>query len=970
MHLPFYSPPTQRRGRTWLRAAALLLLGLAAAPLQAQTILGLGTITGPNIRGAAIGSQGLVVINPINGSATNLAPVLITGVAAGSTLVGIDYRPADNLLYALGYNATAASPTPNTQLYILNTGTNSVTPVGAPVRLELGGPNERIGFDFNPTVDRIRVVSTNDANYRLNPTTGGIAATDGNINYAGGTPADPGVGAVAYTNSFVGGSVTTTLYAIDYMQMAAPNGQLSVVNPPNNGTLTGPVQMMFQVPSGNYTIGTPTDIGLDIYYNPSTNQNVGYLTEVTQRNTNGTASSNTYRVDLSTGQATILGNTVPASTLFNFEIRDLAVAIAPVPTLTWNGSVSTAWATAANWTPAQVPSAPNDVIIPGGTPNQPTISAAQQARAVTLAGGAVLTLADGSYLVADGNWTNNGGSVVASGAGTGTVVLDLNVPQTIGGTATTVFPNLIIGTGTANLAPAVSLAAPAAVQRLLTLYGNLTVTGQTFTLLSNATATAHVVNGGGVVIGNTTVQRYIDPSRNGGVGYRHYTPPVSGSTVGDLATAGFAPVVNPSYNTVGNTVTPFPTVFGYDETRVNSSSGTGSTDFDKGFFSPSGLSDALEVTRGYTVNIPSTALVDFVGALNNGPLTASGLTRGGQAESGWHLRGNPYPAPLDWNLMVSNGRLTNIDNALYVFKSSGQYTGSYASYVGGIGTNGGTNLLPSSQGFFVRTSAPGQTGSIAFTNQERLTSYDNSTPFQRNATADTRPQLLLGLRNAAVATQAAVYFDPGATPGFDRAFDAYNLPAPNGLTLATEAGTEELAINGLPALTGTDVLLPLRLAAATPGAYTLSVDQLRNLPAGYHAYLCDALTGSYTDLAATPSISLSLAANTPAGGRYALLFTTQARVLTTAPVALAQLASVFPSPAHGTATVLLPAALRGSQATAVTVLDNVGRVVLTRTMPASAAETLQLPLAGLAPGVYTVQARTAVGLVAKRLVVD
>jgi hypothetical protein len=939
----------------------LIMLALSSSA-WAQTILGLGTITGSNFRGEPVGAQGLVLIDATTGAALNLAPLRITGVATGQTLIGIDYRPIDNLLYALGYDASTAGA--NAQLYLLNAGTNVASPIGSAIRLELGGPAERIGFDFNPTVDRIRVVSTNNANYRLVPTTGAIAFMDGNLAYAGGSPADAGVGAAAYTNSFVGTAATTTLYDFDYLN----NGLLSIQSPPNNGTLTTQSTVRFVITGGtspgNYAVGSPTDIGLDIFYNPSTNTNVGYVTEVTEPRANGARASNTYRLDLATGVATQLGNTVPASALLNFEIRDLAVSLLPPPNITWNGSVSTDWTTAANWTPATVPTAATDVVIPGGTPNQPTLSTNQQTHALTLTSGAVLTTADGSNLVVGGNWTNNGGTL--AGNGSSTVILDLNTAQTIGGTSPTIFQNLTIGLGTATLAPAAALATSASVRRLLTLYGDLTVTGQAFTLLSDANNTAQVVNIGGSVIGAATVQRYIEPSRNAGLGYRHYSPPVSGSTVADLATTGYSPVVNGAYNTVGNTVTPFPTVFGYNEQRVTTSGNPAPQDFDKGYFSPNSLGDALEVTRGYTVNIAATANVDFVGTLNNGPLTAGGLTRGGQAESGYHLRGNPYPAPLDWNLIIGNGRLTNVDNALYVFKSSGQYTGSYASYINGAGANGGTNVLPSSQGFFVRTSAPGLTGSIAFTNAERLTTYNN-TAFQRG-TADTRPQLTLALANATARTQTVVYFQAGATVAFDRAYDAVALPNSNGLALATETGTESLAINGLPALTGGDVLLPLHLSVAAPGPYTLAVDDLANLPANYHAYLRDALTGTFTSLATTPAISLNLTAS--ATGRYALFFTTQPRVLASAPAALARLASVYPNPAHGSATLLLPWALRGTQATAVSVVDNLGRTVLTRTLAAGAAETLELPLNGLTPGIYSVLARTAAGLVAKRLVVQ
>ena len=531
-------------------------------------------------------------------------------------------------------------------------------------------------------------------------------------------------------------------------------------------------------------------------------------------------------------------------------------------------------------------------------------------------------------------------------------------------------PAQVLNLGVLNTAN-VTLSQAVAVAGVLRLQaGNLNTGGQNLTLLSSAAGTALVDNAGGAVVGTATVQRYIDPGINAGRGYRHYAAPVANSTVADLGTASYTPVVNPQYNAVGNSVTPFPTVFGFEESRITTSGNTPRTvDFDKGFFSPNSLGDALEVTRGYTVNIPGTETVDFMGLLNNGALSTPTLTRGPQTESGWQLRGNPYPSPLDWSRVLAAGGAVNIENALYVFKSTGQYAGSYTSYVNGQGTNSGTNVLPLGQGFFVRVQAGQATGSIAFTNADRLTTPDN-TPFQRGTT-DARTQLTLALGNGTSRSQAVVYFEAGATASFDRAFDARSLAAPSGLMLATETPTAEpLAINGQPLLAGPDVLLPLQLAASTAGPYTLAVDKLANLPAGYHAYLRDALTGSFTDLAATPGISLNLAANAPATGRYAVLFSTQPRVLATAPAALAQLASLYPNPARGTATLLLPVALRGTAATAVSVVDNLGRTVLTRTLAAGPTETLALPLSGLAAGIYSVQARTAVGLVVKRLVVQ
>nr|GFD13968.1 hypothetical protein [Tanacetum cinerariifolium] len=159
-------------------------------------------------------------------------------------------------------------------------------------------------------------------------------------------------------------------------------------------------------------------------------------------------------------------------------------------------------------------------------------------------------------------------------------------------------------------ASGVTLSVPTAVAQLLTLAnGNLTLADQSLTLLSDATGTAMVVNTNGVVNGTATVQRYIDPATNGGAGYRHYSSPVQNATVADLATSGFTPVVNPAYNTQGNSVTPFPTVFGYDANRLTASG----ANFDQGWYSPAAMSEVLTPGLGYTVNIPASQTVDFVG---------------------------------------------------------------------------------------------------------------------------------------------------------------------------------------------------------------------------------------------------------------------------------------------------------------------------------------------------------------------
>src|SRR5205814_1727586 len=124
-----------------------------------------------------------------------------------------------------------------------------------------------------------------------------------------------------------------------------------------------------------------------------------------------------------------------------------------------------------------------------GVPNYPfIISGSITIQDITIASGATLIQTGGS-LVITGNFTNNG-TFSASG---GTVSFTGSSSQTISGSSTTTFNNLSIGSS------GVSLSAPVGVKQVLTLNGNLTTNGNTFTLLSNSTGTAAVDNQGGAV---------------------------------------------------------------------------------------------------------------------------------------------------------------------------------------------------------------------------------------------------------------------------------------------------------------------------------------------------------------------------------------------------------------------------------------------------------------------------------------
>jgi hypothetical protein len=144
---------------------------------------------------------------------------LIRGLQPGEGILAIDFRPANKKLYGLGSSS---------RLYVIDTETGVATAVGtAPFTPALEGTE--FGFDFNPTVDRIRLVSNKGQNLRLHPDTGVVAAVDRPVNYPDGTM--PNIVGSAYTNS-VAGATTTTLYNIDSKRLA-----LVTQIPPNDGVL-------------------------------------------------------------------------------------------------------------------------------------------------------------------------------------------------------------------------------------------------------------------------------------------------------------------------------------------------------------------------------------------------------------------------------------------------------------------------------------------------------------------------------------------------------------------------------------------------------------------------------------------------------------------------------------------------------------------------------------------------------------
>ncbi|MCL4482145.1 MAG: hypothetical protein M1445_05945, partial [Bacteroidetes bacterium] len=154
----------------------------------------------------------------------------------------------------------------------------------------------------------------------------------------------------------------------------------------------------------------------------------------------------------------------------------------------WLGTNSTDWNTASNWC-SGVPTSTTDVVIPSGTPFQPTIGAAAVCNNITINTGATLTITGSNTLTVGGNWTNNG----AFTPGTSTVTFNGTTAQAIGGTTATSFSGITVSNTIASLTANTNFSAT----------GTLTVNSGS--VLSPAPAV--IVSGtGGTLTGSGTVE--------------------------------------------------------------------------------------------------------------------------------------------------------------------------------------------------------------------------------------------------------------------------------------------------------------------------------------------------------------------------------------------------------------------------------------------------------------------------------
>jgi PKD repeat protein len=452
-----------------------------------------------------------------------------------------------------------------------------------------------------------------------------------------------------------------------------------------------------------------------------------------------------------------------------------------------------------------------------------TLASAINCRNLTINPNATLNAGAAGFLISTiGTWTNNG---TFNAGTTGTVLCNGTTAQTIGGASTTTFRNLTIQN-----AAGVSITHDEDIRGTLTLTtGMFTTTGFSFTLISDAAGTARIGQiTGGDITGNIVMQRHIF---NGPTQWRQLGAPVTGPTLqswnDDMVTSGFPGSDYPSF--------PFYSVAIYTESVPGVK--------ENGYAPPTNITNPIVARSGYFVYVgPLPVPVDVTGPpLKN--LQTFTLTRtvsaGGPTQDGWNMVANPYPSTIDWD--SPQWVRTGTDNVLQTWNPA---LAQYSSYVGGVGVNGGTRYVASSQAFWIHAIAAAPTSTIT----EAVKSAVDATFMHTTQQTNVSNLLSITLTGSMGADQSIVRFDAMASDTFDINYDAYKLASMDStmpyLSSVMDSVTD-LAINTLPSLNA-NVIVPLHVTVGLNGNYTFRRDSISDLPHSTCVMLEDLLTGTIT----------------------------------------------------------------------------------------------------------------------------
>ena len=443
---------------------------------------------------------------------------------------------------------------------------------------------------------------------------------------------------------------------------------------------------------------------------------------------------------------------------------------------TWTGTTSTAWSTNANWSPASVPTPMDDVTIPStvASNRMPTISTSVNAKSVTNNG--TITMTSAGTLNTYGDVTNNGTFTTVAGS---TVTFKGSSVQNV--TGVTTLYNVVVNNTNG-----------VALQSALAVNGTLSLTKGVVT--TNSNLTINFDNGGNIGYSSSdlgSISGTVTGKRNL-VAKTHYIGvPFSGVTSAQVQ------ATTPLY--LNNYWKMYSRAFEGQNWKAV-------TD----------VTTAMPIGTGFSLALAAAAPVVFTGTYDH-TLSFTTPSYTNTASGKYLFVGNPYPSTLDWD-NASGWTKTNVGGAIYYWDAANSRV---ASYVGGLGTNGGTQYIPAMQAVLVALTGSGGNSSIAINNNARISTQN---PAYMRTASDAVIRIRIEDSSATKNDETVIRFHNDATSGFDQELDARKMLNSSTMpSLYTTSGTELYSINSYVSPDSAKVI-PLAAKLPADGTYKLIIE--------------------------------------------------------------------------------------------------------------------------------------------------
>jgi len=582
----------------------------------------------------------------------------------------------------------------------------------------------------------------------------------------------------------------------------------------------------------------------------------------------------------------------------------------------------------------------------------------QNAGTLTIAAGATATLNGGATGAGVIKGTATSNLVIGGTSTTGTYNFDQTTPGT-----TNVLKDLTLsGSTTATLGNNLNITAGATAGTVIVGSGTTLTTGGNLIIKSNATGTARIGASSGTISGNVVVERYLPATRRA---YRFLAAPVtttggvfaswqeSGTNAAGLGIqvtgiAGASPGGVDATTGLDITTNGSSSMFSYNGSAWAAVTNTKTTQLTPGAgFRVLVRGDRLTDLYASITPAATATTIKATGAVGQGIVTLSSLA------TGFNLLGNPYPSSIDWNATGwgAERNATNVYDAIYIYNpalTASTSSMTYPTYLNGVGTNGGSNIIRSGQAFFVAAAA---SASISFLEAYKSTEVTGG--FFRSATPEM--MRVTYMQNNEHLDDIVIRYNDDAQEDFDQRFDAISMGGDaNGL--ASFKNADRLAIHTRPTTVGDDSVA-LSVRNTTTGNYQLKFSEMEGFAASTDITLLDKFLNVQYDVKQDSVINFDITTDVNSKGddRFWLFYNHKSTGINQQALTKNKI-NVYPNPASSVINLSLKLAANQKSTYTYNIYNQLGAMIQAGVVDFADDKQTQINIDAFSVGVYFISA--------------